>query len=165
MTLKAMLLLVALTVQAQTPGALATMEGALVKMEGKWTGKGTVNGQSISAELEVGPALGQQFTRLQYRFTPAAGSGPGFEGLGYYKTCRGATTCSGRWLDSGGAMHVLSAVQSAEILTSEWGDGTTPRGKTEYRLNGEGGLVVTDWVRATDGSWRQFGLVTYARIR
>ena len=126
MMMTTLLLLTALTlpVQAASPAA------ALSVMEGKWAGKGTVNGQEVTAELEVAPALGQ-FTRLQYRFTPAAGRGAAFEGLGYYKTCKGATTCSGRWLDSGGAMHVLSAVQSAEILTSEWGDGTTPRGKTE----------------------------------
>ncbi|HET9371094.1 MAG TPA: hypothetical protein VFO19_12630 [Vicinamibacterales bacterium] len=158
MTWWVLALTIALQAQAGGPA------GALSVMEGKWTGKGTVNAQEVAADLEVGPALGQQFSRLQYRFTPVGTRGT-FEGVAYYKGCKAATSCSGRWLDSSGAMHVLSAVQTADVLTSEWGDGATPRGKTEYRLNGEGGLVVTDWVRATDGSWRQFGLVTYARVR
>jgi hypothetical protein len=58
---------------------------------------------------------------------------------------------------------VLSGVQSADALTSEWGDGTTARGRTEYRLTAPDALVVTDWIRTASGDWRQFGKVEYRR--
>ena len=148
--------------------ALATQQGApaggqvLSRLTGQWTGSGVVNNAQVSARAEFGPVLANRFTRLAYTFT-VAGVGEVFEGHAYYACAKDAATCRGNWFDSQGAAHILSAVQTADTLTSEWGDGTTPRGRTEYRLTGPSTLVVTDWVRTPAGEWRQFGKVEYRR--
>lgn len=134
----------------------------LARLTGQWTGSGVVNNAQVSAKAEFGPVLANRFTRLAYTFT-VAGVGDVFEGHAYYACANEADTCRGNWFDSQGATHILTATQTTEALTSEWGDGTTPRGRTEYRLTSPSTLVVTDWVRTAAGEWRQFGKVEYRR--
>lgn len=146
------------------PAAQARL--AFDRLDGRWTGTGTVNNQIVRAELEFARVLANRFTQLRYRFVIDALTPPAtFEGHAYYAACPAAGMCSGSWFDSQGATHALYAVQSADSVTSEWRTGDTPRGKTEYRLTDDATLVVTDWVRAADGSWRQFGQVRYQRAR
>ncbi len=135
----------------------------LARLTGQWTGSGVVNSAQVSAKAGFGPVLANRFTRLTYTFT-VAGVGDVFEGHAYYACAKDAGTCRGNWFDSQGSAHVLTATEAGEALTSEWGDGTTPRGRTEYRLTGPSTLVVTDWVRTAIGDWRQFGKVEYRRL-
>ena len=134
------------------------------KLVGQWTGVGVVNKAEVSAKAEFGPVLASRFTRLTYAFT-VAGAGQIFEGHAYYSCAKDSDSCRGNWFDSQGSAHVLTAKQTADVLTSEWGDGTTPRGRTEYRLTGPSTLVVTDWIRSAAGDWRQFGRVEYQRVK
>jgi hypothetical protein len=136
---------------AQTP--------AVDRLVGRWSGAGTVNGQTVRAEAQFERVLQGRFTRLQYRFV--APNQTTFEGHGYY-TCAG-TSCRGQWFDSQGSLHVLSGTLTENALTAEWGDGTTPRGRTEYKLTSATTLTVTDWIRTTAGEWREFGRVEYRR--
>ena len=152
------LAVVTLTSQQGTPAAAT----AVARLAGQWTGTGVVNNAQVSAKAEFGPVLANRFMRLAYTFT-VAGVGEVFEGHAYYACAKDSGTCRGNWFDSQGSAHVLTATQTADTLTSEWGDGTTPRGRTEYRLTGPSTLVVTDWVRTSAGEWRQFGKVEYRR--
>ena len=154
---------VALTVVTLAVAQGTSPAGTVVaRLAGQWTGSGVVNNAQVSAKAEFGPVLANRFTKLAYTFT-VAGVGDVFEGHAYYACAKDSGTCRGNWFDSQGSAHVLTATQTADALTSEWGDGTTPRGRTEYRLTGPSTLVVTDWVRTAAGEWRQFGKVEYRR--
>jgi len=142
--------------QATTP-ATPTITARLVAM---WTGKGSVNNAPVTAKAEFDVVLANRFTRLRYVFT-SPNIGQVFEGHAYYLCA--AATCKGYWLDSQRSMHLLQAVETADALTAEWGDGITPRGRTEYKLTSATTLVVTDWIRTPAGEWRQFGKVDYTR--
>jgi hypothetical protein len=129
------------------------------RLAGQWSGEGTVNGQRVRADAVFDVVLQGRFTRLQYRFV----AGPAtFEGHGYY-TCE-REKCRGQWFDSQGSQHLLSCVQEANSFTAEWSTGTTPRGRTEYKLASATTLVVTDWIRTPAGEWREFGRVEYKRV-
>jgi len=140
-------------------GWTAPQTTAIDRLAGRWTGAGTVNGQAVRAQAEFDRVLAGRFTRLQYRFN--TGDRLLFEGHAYY-TCD-AAKCRGSWFDSQGSLHVLTGTLTADALTSEWGDGTTPRGRTEYKLTAATTLVVTDWIRTAAGDWREFGKVEYRR--
>ena len=147
-----------LAFQQSTPAAPTV----LGRLTGHWTGSGAVNNAQVKAKAEFGQVLANRFTRLTYTFT-VDGVGDVFEGHAYYACAKDAGTCRGNWFDSQGSAHVLTATQTADTLTSEWGDGTTPRGRTEYRLTGPSTLIVTDWIRTATGEWGQFGRVEYRR--
>ena len=155
---------VVVVVAAMTVAGAGQGKLAFERLEGRWTGTGTVNNEAVQAELEFGRVLANRFTQIRYRFAIDAKTPPmTFEGHAYYAACPAGATCTGTWFDSQGATHGLYAAQTAESVTAEWRNGDIPRGKTEYRLTSDTTLVVTDWVRATDGAWRQFGLVRYQR--
>ena len=145
-----------------SPQGAAEPAQVLPKLAGSWTGAGVVNNAQVTARAEFGAVLANRFTRLMYTFT-VAGKGDIFEGHAYYSCAKDAGSCRGNWFDSQGSAHVLTATQTADALTSEWGDGTTPRGRTEYRLSSPSTLIVTDWIRTAAGEWRQFGKVEYRR--
>jgi hypothetical protein len=147
-------------------GSQAGTPTALDRLAGRWQGKGSVSGRVVRAELEFRPVLERRFVRLEYNFVaegaPLGTPGNPFSGHAYYGAC--VAECAGHWFDSLGTAYVLKATQNSDVLTSEWSDGTTIKGKTEYRLVGSTGLTVTDWTRTAAGEWRQFGLVTYERL-
>lgn len=149
-------------VMAVIPPPQAVAPAVITRLAGVWTGAGVVNNAQVSARAEFGPVLSNRFVRLTYVFS-VDGAGGVFEGHAYYACPAASTDCQGHWFDSQGATHVLTAVQTADALTSEWGDGTTPRGKTEYKITTPDTLVVTDWVRTSAGEWRQFGRVQYRK--
>jgi hypothetical protein len=47
-------------------------------------------------------------------------------------------------------------------LVVTWGDGDTERGRTTYRLEGDG-IAITDEVVGKDGAWKVFGETTASR--
>ena len=53
----------------------------------------------------------------------------------------------------------MTATVEGAALTALWGE----RGRTVYRLLDTGALEVTDSVKATDGSWAEFGKTTLTR--
>lgn len=155
--------LLTLTLAALSFAPSQTAPTPLQRFAGQWTGAGTVNNMSVTAKAEFGAVLANRFTRLTYSFS-LAGAGVIFEGHAYY-ACSSPAACRGNWFDSQGSTHILSATQTADALLSEWGDGSSAKGRTEYRLTSPDTLVVTDWVHLTSGEWRQFGRVEYQRQR
>jgi hypothetical protein len=79
-----------------------------------------------------------------------------FEGHGYYQLTR-ADGGAGTWFDSRGYMLPVRATLDAQAFTSEWGGAGTEQGRTIYQLVEADVLEVTDFVRATDGTYREFG--------
>ena len=143
---------------------------ALDRLEGRWTGTGQVRGQAVRAELQVEKVLDGKFTRLSYRFGedvpgPPKNFAVKFEGHAYYTACPTGQACTGQWFDTLGFVRIISATQTADMLASEWKTAGSEAGKSEYRIAPDGGLVVTDWVRGADGNFREFGRVTYARVK
>ena len=119
---------VALTVVTLAVAQGTSPAGTVVaRLAGQWTGSGVVNNAQVSAKAEFGPVLANRFTKLAYTFT-VAGVGDVFEGHAYYACAKDSGTCRGNWFDSQGSAHVLTATQTADALTSEWGDGTTAAG-------------------------------------
>ena len=129
---------------------------ALAWLAGNWRGTGTMFGSPSEASLAVSPALGGRFLEFSYR----AGR---FEGRAFYRPAAGGWQA--HWFDNRGVAFPIVAQASATLLTSEWGDGTTERGRTVYRLAEDGRLHITDSVRLSDGGYRDFASHILTRAR
>ncbi|MGH9386021.1 MAG: hypothetical protein ACRD2N_17220 [Vicinamibacterales bacterium] len=129
----------------------------LSRVEGRWSGEGTVLGQPSRIEMEWSWTLGRRFLRLT--FTNEMGTAPKtttFEGHAYYRSLGGGQY-RGMWFDNSGQMRPISARRDGEALVSNWGTPDTEEGETTYRLAGAGRLEVVDRVKSKDGMWRTFG--------
>jgi len=157
------LLLVSLLILSVSPQQSSS---AMDRLQGSWTGTGQVRGSAAKAELRFERVLGGKFTRLTYRFGEDIGGklDVKFEGHAYY-VCASAQSCTGQWFDTLGFVRSITAAQTGDTLASEWKTTGGEAGKSEYKLGTDGGLVVTDWVRGADGSFREFGRVSYVRDR
>lgn len=139
---------------AQEPAAAAPLERWL----GEWQGTGTTSGAPARLTLKWERALGGRFVRLTLLNEIGADSPPQrFEGLALYWPGAVTGRMNGRWFDSQGVVHLLDAALDANALIAEWGDGTTPRGRSTYRLLDADAMEVIDEIRRKDGTWREFG--------
>ena len=140
---------------------------ALDRLQGSWTGTGQVSGQPAKAELQFERVLGGKFTRLRYAFGEDVNGTfvLKFEGHAYYAACPTGEGCGGQWFDTLGFTRKIAATQSSEVLVSEWSTAGSEAGKSEYRFRADGSLVVTDFVRSADGSFREFGRISYTRAK
>jgi hypothetical protein len=154
-----LLLVSMISVSTQTPTAMD-------RLQGRWTGTGQVRGQAAKAELQFERVLDGRFTRLSYRFGEevAGRFEVKFEGHAYYR-CASAQACTGQWFDTLGFVREITATQTADTLASEWKTAGSEAGKSEYKLGADGTLAVTDWVRLPDGTFREFGRVSYTRAK
>ena len=125
----------------------------LARLEGKWSGNGTVLGQASKIEMTWSWELGGQFLRLTFRNEMPKSV---FEGHAYYRA-----TADGRyrgmWFDNAGMFRPLDARRDGDALVSKWGTPETEEGETTYRLLPDGRMDVVDRVKSKDGTWRQFG--------
>ncbi len=144
----ALLLLSVVPLAAQSaPPAPAEQVSALAWLTGTWRGSGTMFGNPSEATLAVSPALGGRFLEFSYR----AGR---FEGRAFYRPAVGGWQA--QWFDNRGVTFPIAAQAGVQVLTSEWGNAATERGRTIYRLAGNGRLHITDAVRLPDGGYRDF---------
>jgi hypothetical protein len=143
---------------ALVPVMLATGQDAfLSRLEGHWSGTGTVLNQPSQIEMSWEWTLGGQFLRLTFRND--MGSVPKvrrFEGQAFYRAL-GGECYHGMWFDNSGVMRPIDAVHEGDALVSKWGTPDTEEGETTYRITATGGLEVTDRVKSKDGTWRTFG--------
>jgi hypothetical protein len=148
---------VLLTFTSALPAQEATPSQPLEQWLGEWHGTGTTSGAPAKLTLKWERALEGRFVRLT--LLNEIGAEPTrqrFEGLAMYWP--GADgRMNGRWFDSQGVMHVLDGTLQPDALIAEWGDGTTPRGRSTYRLLGSDAMEVIDEIRRKDGTWREFG--------
>lgn len=138
-------------------GAQTGPDPLLSRLEGKWTGTGTVLNQPAKIEMEWAWQLSGQFLKLS--FTNQMGTAPKinvFEGHAYYRPVAGGGY-RGMWFDNSGMFRPLEARRDGDALVSQWGTPETEQGETTYRLLPDGKMEVVDRVKQKDGSWREFG--------
>ncbi len=128
-------------VAAQAPAPAADVS-TLAWLQGSWRGAGTMFGRTSEARLEIRPALGGRFLELSYRAGP-------FEGRAFYRPA-GESRWRATWFDNRGISFPIEAVAAERLLTAEWGNAETERGRTIYRLLPDGRLEVTDHAGGRD---------------
>jgi hypothetical protein len=132
----------------QSHGAPAQPPQPLEQWLGEWRGTGTTSGAPANLRLRWERTLGGRFVRLT--LVNEIGARPPlqrFEGLGLCWSGDEAGRLNGRWFDSEGAQHVLDAALGPDALIAEWGDGTTPRGRSTHRLLQPHVMEVIDEIR------------------
>jgi hypothetical protein len=152
-----------LLLQTAAAGQPAAADPLLSRLEGRWSGEGTVLGQPAIIDMEWSWTLGGRFLRLTFRNT--MGIAPKtqlFEGHAYYRAIGGGRY-RGTWMDNSGAIRPIDARQEDDAIVAQWGTPETEVGETTYRLLAGGRMDVIDRVRQKDGAWRDFGRSTLAR--
>jgi hypothetical protein len=145
---------------------LALVAGAVVqtgsdpflsRLEGEWTGTGTVLNQPAKIQMSWSWQLGGRFARLTFR--NEMGTAPKinvFEGHAYYRpTVEGQYR--GMWFDNAGMFRPLEARRDGDALISKWGTPETEEGETTYRLLSGSEMEIVDRIKSKDGTWREFG--------
>ena len=129
----------------------------LLRLEGQWTGSGTVLDQPAKIEMEWAWQLNGQFLKLSFK--NQMGTAPKitvFEGHAYYRPV-GDGVYRGMWFDNSGMFRPLDGRRDGDALVSQWGTPETEQGETTYRLLADGKMEVVDRVKGRDGTWRTFG--------
>lgn len=137
--------------------ALPAQAGVWEALEGCWTGTGEVNGMAAEVTLRFRPALEGRGHHLDFRnrMRAADGTPRPFAAEAFY-LCDGRPACTGHWYDTRGVILPLTATAQDDRLVVEWGDASSERGRTTYRLRPDG-LEITDEVLGKEGKWRVFG--------
>jgi hypothetical protein len=136
--------------------AQSVADALLTRLEGHWTGEGTVLSRPATLQMEWAWALDEQFLELRFRNEMGGSTPTRFEGRAFYRAT-GEGRYRGFWIDNSGAIRPIDARREGDALVSAWGTPDTEMGETTYRLVGNTRLEVTDRVRQRDGSWRTFG--------
>lgn len=147
----------ALSALATSASGQPAPDPMLERLEGRWSGEGTVLNQPARIDMEWTWALGGRFLRLTFR--NAMGSAPGtqiFEGHAYYRATEPGQY-RGTWVDNSGAIRPITARREGDAIVAQWGTPETEVGETTYRLLANDRMAVIDRVRQKDGSWRDFG--------
>lgn len=141
----------------------AAQAGVWDALAGRWEGSGEVSGMAAQLTLHFQPALDGQAHRLSFRNRMRAADGKEwpFAAEAFY-LCGRETTCRGHWYDTRGTTLPVSTAEQADALVVDWGDASTERGRTTYRVQ-DGELHITDEVRGRDGAWKVFGRSRLAR--
>jgi hypothetical protein len=132
-------------------------------LSGRWQGNGEVSGMRATIALRFRPAFGGRGYHLDFenRMRGKDDKALVFAAEALYR-CDVDGTCRGHWYDSRGMILPLSATTEDDRLVVNWGDASTERGRTSYRLD-DGTLRITDEVLGKDGAWRVFGTTTAER--
>jgi hypothetical protein len=129
---------------------------------GAWTGNGELMGRPARFEMCWDEILGGAFIRLRFanHFVGASTDQRAIESMGFYPA--GAEGGKGTWVDSRGVVFAL-AVQprGSRALSVTW-TGERESGRTQYELQSDSALAVTDEV-LTAGEYRVFARSTLRR--
>jgi hypothetical protein len=133
------------------------------KLAGAWQGTGEVRQMAADMHMNWEPVLDGQFQRLsmENRMTGKDGQAWHFKAQGYYRVLDDGTI-AGTWFDSRGISLPLTGHVEGDAMTIDWGTPEIERGRTTYRLAGDG-LEVTDEVYRKDGALAVFGRTRLAR--
>ena len=133
------------------------------KLTGRWQGSGEVRGMSAAIELQFRPAFGGRGYHLTFdnRMRGKDDKVWPFAAEALY-LCDAQGACRGHWYDSRGMVLPLEATTASGRLVVAWGDVDTERGRTTYRIDGDG-IAITDEVLDKDGAWKVFGETTASR--
>jgi len=145
-------------------GTLANQAKADVwsQLHGRWGGEGEVSGMHAAIVLTFRPALSGRAHHLAFDNQMRATDGKNwhFAAEAIYSCAHagdGASACRGHWYDSRGQVLPLTVEVAADYLKVDWGDASSERGRTEYRLLSADRLQLSDEVLGKDGVWKAFG--------
>lgn len=141
----------------------ASAEDVWQSLIGRWQGSGEVSGMAATIALQFRPAFGGRGYHLDFenRMRGKDEKTWQFAAEALYR-CDAAGACRGHWYDSRGMVLPLNATAQSDRLVVEWGDESTERGRTTYRLD-EDTLRITDEVLGKDGAWKVFGTTSAER--
>jgi hypothetical protein len=128
---------------------------------GIWAAPCDAWGTPAECRLEWRRGLHADQLKVDYSITAKDGGKSIFSGTGIYGA--GTENLEGYWSDSSGAIRPLYARWQEGVLTTHWGTAATEQGRTEYKLEKDGELHVTDWVLKPSG-WHQFMRVEYQSV-
>ena len=129
---------------------------------GEWSGAGTAFGKPATATLAIGPTPEGGTTALAYRLSVEGTPPMNYSAEATYRVdAKGRVT--GTWTDSHGRTRPIGGRVSAHDWTNNWGSADVEIGRSTYRLETPGRLVVSDSVIEDDGSWRIFSTLHFRR--
>lgn len=125
---------------------------------GDWRGTGQVNGMAAKLHLQFKTTLDGRGRRLSFenQMTAADGKVWRFLAEALY-LCDLDGHCRGQWQDSRGMLLPLQTHSEPDRVIVNWGDDSSERGRTTYRIEPDGALHITDEVLKPDGVWVPFG--------
>lgn len=134
-------------------------------LAGRWTGAGEVSGMAARVVLEFRGALDGRGHHLSFSndMRGADGKTWPFRAEAFYLCGESSSTCEGHWYDTRGMTLPVKTSSGDDRLVVEWGDDRSERGRTTYRIDPKGKLLITDEVRGKDGPWKVFGNTTATR--
>jgi hypothetical protein len=139
----------------------ATESPVFRALAGSWVGEGTLMGRPAAFTISWTPqADGGMRLDFTNAFRGADGATtPVLAAVATYAVDGGALVAD--WTDDRPQSIAIIATATDSALVSDW---TAPseEGRTEYRLQPDGTLVVRDWVRS-QGELRPFGEAVYRR--
>ncbi len=152
------------------PGAIAGPELPPVfdELIGHWRGEGTLMGRPAAFDMEWRSALNGRFVVLQFSNAFAADESaaavPVLTATEYYRpSSTDPGTADGTWFDTRGVMFPLSVTVTSTALVTLWGDTSTERGRTTYRIVGPDRVDVVDEVVRGE-QYELFGQASYTRL-
>jgi hypothetical protein len=154
-----LLAMLALPAIAQDSAAAAF----LGRLAGAWQGTGEVRKMAADMRMTWEPVLDGRFHQLsmENQMTGKDGQSWLFKAQAYYRVLEDGTI-TGTWFDSRGISLPLAGRVEGDAMTIDWGTPEIERGRTTYRLAGDG-LEVTDEVLGKDGTLAVFGRTRLAR--
>jgi hypothetical protein len=132
-----------------------------VALAGDWEGSGVLFGNPAAFRMSWTP-LGGGFVRLSFTNLMLGENGDSIPVLHAEATYRvDGTTALGVWIDDRPQQLTLTANLTGTSVLTEW-VAPAERGRTEYVVTAEGGVVVRDYVVGDSGP-RLFAESTYVR--
>jgi hypothetical protein len=144
------------------PASAQELPPAVEALLGDWEGTGTLMGREAHFGMKWELALGGRFVRLTFRnaFVVDGEEQVVLTAEAFYHVVSD-TALTGTWFDSRGLVLPLAARVETDQLVTAWGDASTERGTTRYRITDDG-VEVVDTV-TTDAGEREFGRAVYRR--
>lgn len=156
LTVLSLLLLTIKPAFAEAPAAIFSA------LKGEWSAKGEAFGGKTTTRMVWSEALAGEFYRVDYRMEIKSDNGAQtFEGVGHYQIADDSRIAA-FWADNSGDLHPITAEISETAIVSHWGKAGGKQGRTEYRLNEDGSVLVTDWLLTAEG-WKQFNQGQFRR--
>lgn len=161
----AVILLGALSVQAQAPAPTNAGDPFLSRIAGDWNGDGTFSRASSQGWAKWEAVLEGKFVRFSVNFEikQKDSATRKFGGHGYYQV-KGPGNFEGQWFDSEGHQYPIKATVSRDTMTTLWGIPGSVEGRSTYRLtDADKGLELIDSYKAKDGTWKELNRFTFRR--
>ena len=164
-------ILLPLLILGARPAAASQMRAPfeLEWLVGTWEGGGKHSGRDSKAILKADFSLGGRYVELSYRLDlgdpkESAFLRGTFEGRAFYWPLEDGGW-KAFWFDSWDNRLPVSARVEGQMLTADWGDAGTQRGRTIYRLLPDGRLEIVDFLRSPGGKQREFARQTLVRAK